>query len=60
MADNAMATSWQGNGACPGQQNHRNFDNMKKDNAAWRDILPAHGAGGHQRRSLPHDGEEKG
>lgn len=60
MAENAMATSWQGNGACPVQQNHRNFDNMKKDAGAWRDMIPPHASGGHARRSIPHDGEEKG
>lgn len=55
-----MATSWQGNGACPVQPNHRNFDNMKKDNSAWRDMMPPHASGGHTRRNIPHDGEEKG
>jgi len=55
MADNSMAASWQGNGAM--QQSHRGFDNMKKD-SAWRDVLaPGQGGG---RRSMPHDGEEKG
>lgn len=56
MADNSMANSaWQGNGVQP---NHRGYD-MKKDNSAWRDMIPGNGQG-HQRRSLPHDGEEKG
>lgn len=55
MADNSMAASWQGNGSM--QQSHRGFDNMKKD-SAWRDVLaPGQGGG---RRSMPHDGEEKG
>ena len=53
-----MDNSWQGNGAMPGA--HRGFDNMKKD-SAWRDVLSTqHGGTTGSRRSMGHDGEEKG
>lgn len=49
-----MDNSWQGNGAMAG--GHRGFDNMKKD-SSWGNVLSSQHGG---RRSMGHDGEEKG